>query len=153
MIEHRAVVQRVEGGRAILAINLAACASCSQGGCGIGKMGGGRPTLLTLPVSGPLRAGDMVVVALPESRLSVAALIGYLFPVLAMLLGAGSAVSLDGSDAAAGLGAIAGLVVALSLGRLLIGRLPGLMPSPQLIRLVHQHRISSLSSQEFDHER
>ena len=154
MIEHRAVVQRIEGGKAILAMNLAACASCSGGGCGIRRMAGGRPTLLTLPVSGPIRAGDVVIVSLPEDRLTAAALVGYLLPVLAMLLGAWTAATLDGGgDAATALGALAGFVVALSLGRLVIGRLPGLMLSPQLIRLVHQNSISRLSSKEFDHER
>lgn len=43
-IEHRGVVQRVEGGLAIVAMETAGCASCGQGGsCGIGKMAVGRP--------------------------------------------------------------------------------------------------------------
>lgn len=154
MIEHRAVVQSVDGGQASLAMTLAACGSCSGGGCGVGKMASGRATLLTLPVCGALRAGDVVIVSLPESQLTMAALFGYFLPVLAMLIGAWSAATLaGGSDAATALGAVAGFVVALASSRLLSGRAPGLMPSPQLIRLVHPSTSSRLSSQESDHER
>ena len=39
MIEHRGVVQRVEAGKAIVAMETAGCKSCGQGSsCGIGKM-------------------------------------------------------------------------------------------------------------------
>lgn len=153
-LEHRAVVQRVDGGKATVAMNPAACGSCGGGGCGIGKMAGARAaTLLTLPVSGAIRAGDVVIVALPESRLTMAAIFGYLAPVLAMLLGAGTGATLDGGDAATALGALAGFVVALAGGRLIIGRTPQLLPSPELIRLVHGAGLPRLSSQEFDNER
>jgi sigma-E factor negative regulatory protein RseC len=135
MIEHRGIVQRVEGGQAIVAMETAGCSSCGQGSsCGIGKMASGRPaTLLTLPVSGDVRAGDLVSIALPESKLSLSALLGYLFPAFAMLLGAWLGSTINGSDGATALGAIAGFLGALAIARIVIGLIPGLMPAPQLI--------------------
>jgi sigma-E factor negative regulatory protein RseC len=135
MIEHRGIVQRVEGGKAIVAMETAGCSSCGQGSsCGIGKMASGRPaTLLTLPVSGDVRAGDLVSIALPESKLSLSALLGYLFPAFAMLLGAWLGSTINGSDGATALGAIAGFLGALAIARIVIGLIPGLMPAPQLI--------------------
>lgn len=135
MIEHRGIVQRVDGGKAIVAMETAGCSSCGQGSsCGIGKMAGGRPaTLLTLPVSGDIRAGDLVSIALPASKLSLSALLGYLFPAFAMLLGAWLGATLEGTDGATALGAIAGFLGALAIARMAIGLVPGLMPAPQLI--------------------
>ena len=138
MIEHRGVVQRVEGSKALVAIETAGCASCGQGSsCGIGKKAAGRPaTVLTIPVSGNVKAGDFVLIGLPESRLTLSALLGYLFPAFAMLLGAWLGASIEeGSDAATALGAIAGFVAALVIARIVIGLVPNLMPAPQLIPL------------------
>lgn len=134
MIEHRGIVQRVEGGKAIVAMETAGCASCGQGSsCGVGKMAAGRPaTLLTLPVSGDIRAGDVVIVGLPENRLTLSALMGYLFPAFAMLLGAWLGSALAETDAATALGAIAGFIVALVLARIAIAIMPELMPAPML---------------------
>jgi sigma-E factor negative regulatory protein RseC len=135
MIEHRGIVQRVEGGQAVVAMETAGCSSCGQGSsCGIGKMASGRPaTLLTLPVSGDIKAGDMVMIALPTSRLTLSALLGYLFPAFAMIFGAWFGSLLDGSDGATALGAIAGFLGALAIARIAIGLVPGLMPAPQLV--------------------
>ena len=140
MIEHRGIVQRVDGGRAIVAMETAGCSSCGQGSsCGIGKMASGRPaTLLTLPVSGDIKAGDLVLIGLPESRLTLSALLGYLFPAFAMLFGAWLGSLLEGSDGATALGAIAGFLGALVIARLVIGLIPGLLPVPQLIPLANQ---------------
>ena len=137
MIEHRGIVHRVDGGKAIVAIETAGCSSCGQGSsCGIGKMASGRPaTMLKIPVSGDIKAGDFVLIGLPESKLTLSALLGYLFPAFAMLLGAwlGSSIE-EGSDAATALGAIAALVIA----RIVIGLVPNLMPVPQLIPVSKQ---------------
>ena len=75
MIEHRGVVQRIEGSKAIVVMETGGCSSCGQGAsCGIGKMASGRPaTLLTLPVGGDIKAGDMVMIGLPASRLTFSA--------------------------------------------------------------------------------
>ena len=152
MIEHRGIVQRVEGGKAIVAMETAGCSSCGQGSsCGIGKMASGRPaTLLTLPVSGDIKAGDMVMIGLPASRLTLSALLGYLFPAFAMIFGAWLGSLSDGSDGATALGAMAGFLGALAIARIAIGLVPGLMPAPQLIT-TSPH--SNLSQQEFHHER
>lgn len=145
MIEHRGIVQRVDGGKAIVAMETAGCASCGQGGsCGIGQMAAGRPaTLLTLPVSGDIQAGqlkvgDEVMIALPASRLTLSALFGYLFPAFAMIFGAWLGSLNDGSDGATALGAMAGFIGALAIARIAIGLLPGLMPAPQLIPVSKQ---------------
>ncbi len=140
MIEHRGIVQRVDGGRAIVAMETAGCSSCGQGSsCGIGKMASGRPaTLLTLPVSGDIKAGDLVLIGLPESKLTLSALLGYLFPAFAMLFGAWLGSLLEGSDGATALGAIVGFLGALVIARLVIGLIPGLLPVPQLIPLANQ---------------
>lgn len=137
MIEHRGIVQRVDGQTAIVAMETGGCSSCGQGSrCGIGKMASGRPaTLLTLPVSGDIRAGDIVSIALPESKLSLSALLGYLFPAFAMLLGAWLGATLEGTDGATALGAIAGFLGALAIARVAIGLVPGLLPAPQLITI------------------
>lgn len=142
MIEHRGIVQRVEAGKAIVAMETAGCSSCGQGGsCGIGKMASGRPaTLLTLPVSGDIKAGDMVMIALPASRLTFSAVLGYLFPAFAMIFGAWLGSLLDGSDGATALGAMAGFLGALAIARVAIGLVPGLMPAPQLIPISNQSR-------------
>ncbi len=140
MIEHRGIVQQVADGQAIVAMETAGCSSCGQGGsCGIGKMASGRPaTLLTLPVSGEIKVGDVVMIGLPQSKLTFSALLGYLFPAFAMIFGAWLGAAFDGSDGATALGAIAGFLGALSIARLLIGLLPGLMPTPQLIPISQQ---------------
>lgn len=152
MIEHRGIVQRVEAGQAIVAMETSGCSSCGQGGsCGIGKMASGRAaTLLTLPATADLKAGDLVSIALPESRLTLSALLGYLFPAFAMLLGAWFGSTFDGSDAATALGAMLGFLAALAVARIVIGLIPGLLPSPQLIPVTNQ---SNVSQQEFHHER
>jgi sigma-E factor negative regulatory protein RseC len=142
MIEHRGIVHRVDGGKAIVAMETAGCASCGQGSsCGIGKMASGRPaTMLTIPVSGDIKAGDMVLIGLPENSLTVSALLGYFFPVFAMLFGAWLGSLLEGSDGATALGASIGFLGALVIARLIIGVIPGLMPAPQLITASPQEK-------------
>ena len=146
-IEHRGIVQRVEGDMAIVAMATTGCSSCGQGSsCGIGKMASGRAaTLLTLPASAEIRVGDAVSIALPESRLTLGALLGYLFPAFAMLLGAWSGATFDGSDGATALGALGGFLGALFIARFVIARLPGLLPAPQLIHPVNRSPIAGLA--------
>ena len=151
MIEHRGIVQSVADGKAIVAMETTGCGSCSQGSsCGIGRLASGRPaTLLTLPVSGGIKAGDLVGIALPESRVTLSALFGYLFPAFAMMLGAWLGVTLEGTDGATALGAMLGFLSALAMVRIVVGLLPGLMPAPQVIPVTNP---SPLSQQEFHHE-
>lgn len=155
IIEHRGIVQRVEGGKAIVAMETAGCSSCSQSsGCGIGKMASGRPaTLLTLPASAGIKSGDQVSIALAEDRLTLSALFGYLFPAFAMLFGAWVGDTHYASDGAAALGALVGFLGALAMLRILVGLVPELKPTPQLIHFANDPGLSKLSQQEFHHER
>lgn len=130
--EHRGIVQRVADGRAIVAMESAGCHGCGQGG----RMAVGRSaTLLTLPAGEGVRVGDEVRIALPDSKLTAAALLGYLFPALVMIVGAWCGAVLDGSDGATALGAVVGFVGALGVARLTAGLLPDLLPAPRLIPL------------------
>lgn len=140
LIEHRGIVQRVEAGRAIVAMETAGCSACGQGAsCGIGKMAAGRPaTLLTLPVGAEVKAGDEVSIALPSGKLTLSAVLGYLFPAFAMIVGAWLGAALEGSDGATALGAMIGFLGALTIARLAIGLLPGLLPAPRLIPISRQ---------------
>jgi sigma-E factor negative regulatory protein RseC len=140
LIEHRGIVQRVDDGLAIVAMETSGCGSCGQGSsCGIGKMAAGRPaTLLTLPVSADIKAGDQVSIALPESKLTLSAVLGYLFPAFAMIFGAWLGAALEGSDGATALGAMIGFLGALAIARVVIGLVPGLLPAPQLIPISRQ---------------
>ena len=150
VIKHLGLVQRVEGGQAIVAMATGGCSSCGQGShCGIGKLASGRATtLLPFEVGAEVRVGDQVCIVLRESCLTVSALFGYLFPAIAMLLGAWFGTTVDGSDGATALGAVAGFLAALAIVRLVVRRLPGLLPGPRLIR-----RPNPISQEEFHHER
>jgi len=149
---HRGVVQRVHDGRAIVAMETAGCGSCGHGAhCGIGRLAAGRAaTLLALPAPASVRPGDAVAVLLPAGRVHQAAWLGYFFPALALLGGAGLGVAFGGSDAAAALGAAAGLFGALAATRALARLRPAWMPVPRLVPL---SRPVSTPSQEPCHER
>ncbi|MGE5471365.1 MAG: SoxR reducing system RseC family protein [Bacteroidota bacterium] len=135
MIEHWGMVQHVDGGQATVVVERTACGVCGHGGhCGMSKHAvGGQAAVLNLPAADDLKAGDFVNVGLPESRLSLAALFGYLFPALATLAGALVGMSAGGTDAATALGAGAGFVGSLVIARVAITFTPGLSPRPQLI--------------------
>lgn len=146
MIEHLGIVQRIEGERAIVAMETGGCRSCGHGSsCGIGKMAEGRAaTLLTVPHDGKLRPGDSVRIGLPAGELSLSALLGYLFPAFAMLLGAGLGAQFAGSDGATALGAMAGFLLSLVIARLAIAWLPGLAAKPQLMPATRSIPLSPL---------
>jgi len=147
-LSHRGVVQAIEGEHALVAVDTGGCSSCGHGSsCGVGQLAGGRgATVLRVPAKGGLRAGDTVTVSIPVRALTASALLGYVFPALMLLVGAGLGAAL-GSDIAAVLGALAGFVSAMLLGRALVALMPGLKPSPQL-----EAPISPNFSKEFHHE-
>lgn len=151
LIEHRGVVRLVADGKAVVAMETGGCSSCGHGAsCGIGKLASGRPaTLLTVAAVEGVRPGDVVSVGLAQDRLTRAALLGYLFPVLAMLAGAWSGTLLAGSDSGTALGALGGFIGALLLSRLAIRHLPGLTPTPCLVT---RPAPAPLSPTEFHHE-
>lgn len=135
MIEHWGMVQRINDGVATVVVETTACAVCGHGShCTICRIAGGRQAaLLTLPAAHGLKAGDFVNVGLPESRLSLAAMLGYLFPALAVAVGAAIGLAAGGTDSATALGAAAGFLGSLVVARIAITFTPGLSPRPQLI--------------------
>ena len=151
-IEHRGVVRRIEGGKAIVAMETGGCSSCGHvSACGVGKMAGDRPaTLLTVPLEAGVEVGDAVCVGLPAAGLSASAVLGYLFPAIAMLLGAALAAAFDGRDGVTALGAMGGFLAALILARFAIALAPRLMPAPRLVPI--RTPSSPISIQEFHHD-
>lgn len=126
LIHHPGSVRRIVAGQALVAVAASGCTSCGHaGGCGIGKLAGRGETLLALPATPGLRAGDAVQVELREAQLTRAALVGYLLPVLLIVAGAllgqalGEKLGAGGTvDGLAALGAVAGLALGLLLTRL-----------------------------------
>ena len=135
MIEHWGMVKCIDGGRATVVVETTSCSVCGHGGhCGIGKVPVGRQAaLLNLPAGKGMKAGDFVNVGVAEFSLSLAALFGYLFPVLATLAGALIGIVSGGTDSATALGAAAGFIISLVVARIAITFTPGLSPRPQLI--------------------
>ena len=135
MIDHWDIVKAIDNGRATVVVETTACGTCGHGGhCGVGRAAHGLPaTTLQLPAEDGLRVGDFVHVGLPESGLSLAALVGYLFPALATLLGAFAGYFSGGGDAAMAIGAGAGFLASLVVARIAIAFTPGLSPAPRII--------------------
>ena len=72
--------------------------------------------------------------------MTLSALLGYLFPAIAMISGAWLGSLSDGSEGATALGAISGFLGALTIARIAIGLIPVSIQS-------------NVSQQEFHHER
>ncbi|MBI2306907.1 MAG: SoxR reducing system RseC family protein [Rhodocyclales bacterium] len=151
LLEQRGVVRRIADGRALVALESSACGGCAHaGGCGAGRLAAAAaPRLVTLPAEASLRVGDAVLLSQPERRIVLSALLGYLFPALALLVGAWFGATLAGSDAGAAFGAASGFLAALAISRLLLAVLPGVLPPPRAIPL---SRPSTLSPQEYSDE-
>ncbi len=94
----------------------AACGGCrAQAACG-----GGRERVIEVPAAPELCAGDRVSLQMPEANLSRGALLAYLLPAAATLLGA--LMLAAGGDAMAVLGAISGLGFGLACLRIFARR-------------------------------
>lgn len=135
MIEHWGIVRHIDHGRATVVIETTACEACGHGGhCSLGRgADGAKATELRLPAVQGLKEGDFVTVGLPEVGLSLAALVGYLLPALATLVGAWIGLSLGEGDAPIALGAAGGFVGSLVVARIAIACSPGLSPRPQIL--------------------
>ncbi|MBT0960542.1 SoxR reducing system RseC family protein [Denitromonas iodatirespirans] len=135
-IEHRGVVVRIDGGDALVSVETGGCRSCGHGShCGIARSAAGRPaTILRLATVDGVRTGEPVMVRLTARALVLNAVLGYLLPALALLIGAGIGHA-SGGNLGAALGAATGFAVAVRLGRTLSARIPGLTPTPTLSRL------------------
>jgi len=81
-----------------------------------------------------------------DDRKAVIATLAYLFPGIAMLVGAWLGASFDGTDGATALGAMAGFLGALAVVRIAIGLMPA---QPAIYSTNHSH----VFQQEFHHER
>lgn len=150
LIHHPGSVRRIVAGQALVAVAASGCASCGHGAaCGIGKLAGGRAeTLLALPATPGLRAGDAVQVELREAQLTRAALVGYLLPVLLIVAGAllgqalGEKLGAGGTvDGIAALGAVAGLALGLLLTRLHRPPTLRLVPEPPSVSALEKSHV------------
>jgi len=95
----------------------AGCGGCgSRGTCG---SGGRAAQVVRMRLPGHARLGDRVTVSMPSSSVALAGLLGYLLPPGCLLLGTIIAAGRYEGDAAAVLGAGLGLVAGLLLARLI----------------------------------
>lgn len=151
MIEHWGMVKQIDGTRATVVVETTTCAVCGHvGHCRICQSADGSlaTTVNLLTIRG-LQEGDFVNVGLSESALSLAALLGYLFPVLATLVGTLAGVLTGGGDSAMALGAAAGFVASLVATRIAIACIPSLFPAPRFIPVFNR---SKPFSKEQDHD-
>jgi sigma-E factor negative regulatory protein RseC len=147
MIEHAGIVESVSGGRAVISVATDGCDGCSHGGgCAMNKLvRSGKSTHMELPAPAGLQAGDHVILQLPEDRMPLTAVLGYLVPALAILAGAGFGNEIYGSDGAAMLGALGGFLAAMAFARFVLPRLPGLLPMPDIVVTARANKIHPLS--------
>lgn len=92
------------------------CSACgNRGNCASGEA---KPQMIEMALPANAQAGDAVAVAIPAGSLTLAALLGYLLPPVAMLAGAIAADQRYASDPAAVIGAALGLAAGLLAARL-----------------------------------
>jgi len=92
------------------------CSACgNRGSCGSGDA---KPRLIEMVTPAHAQAGDIVTVSIPAASLSLAAMLGYLLPPVALLVGAIAAAQLYSSDLAAVIGAALGLAAGVLAARL-----------------------------------
>lgn len=148
----RGTVLAVHNGKATVRLNAppksGGCSACTHGNsCGIGQLA----TLKTNPATQPARslqlhldappgiqAGDQVSLLAPRASLPQLALLGYVFPALAILLGAALGQSLYGRDSITALFALTAFLLALALVRFVTAHSPTRSPglcSPSLVPL------------------
>lgn len=125
MIEVAGEVVAVEGERALVRTQVrSGCGRCSEpGGCGGasgGADGGPRSADFWLANEIDAKVGERVVVCVTEGASLSAAFLGYLVPVLGIVVGAAFAVFAGGanaSDSHALVGAFAGLLLGMLISR------------------------------------
>ncbi|KAF7599089.1 MAG: Fis family transcriptional regulator [Candidatus Dactylopiibacterium carminicum] len=107
------VVVRVEAAQAVVQVRRqGGCGRCTEpGGCGGGSEGGCSEYWLDNPARA--RAGQRVLVDLPEGQAARAALLAYATPLLVLLLAAGGATLSGWPDPVVAMVALAGLVLSL----------------------------------------
>ncbi|MDR3351790.1 MAG: SoxR reducing system RseC family protein [Zoogloeaceae bacterium] len=134
------------------------CGGCVQAGaCGIGRLAALRQpgashldVVLEAEEAPALRPGDAVRLGAPRAGLPLIALLGYVFPVFAMLPGAALGQFLHGDGALPTLFALAAFLLALFLIRRIVARWPGFFsPAVSLIEISSPSSPSSLSAFSF----
>lgn len=124
IVTARGRVIAVQDGRAEL--RLAVASACGR--CGAKSMcGSGQERSIQVNAPPGTQAGDLLDLTLPEARLGLGALLGYLLPAFTTLLG--TVLLAPGGDAAAILGAGLGLGAGLVLVRRFATRLLGSGPT------------------------
>ena len=119
MIEERARVLQLQGKLAVIEMQRQnACDSCElSGGCGTGSLGrllGQRAQVYTIPNEQNLKAGDTIVIGMPDRSFLLASLMMYVLPLLTMLLAALVAqLIFNASDGTVAVVALAGLGLGL----------------------------------------
>ena len=140
MIENLAVIAARDGDRVRLApFSRTGCARCDAGeGCGGGVFGKLiRRRLKGLQLQDPgldLRAGDTVVLGLPEAALLRATALAYLTPLIGLFAAAGLAARMSLADPAVAGAGLLGLVAGLLLVPWLRQRGLDTALMPQLLR-------------------
>jgi sigma-E factor negative regulatory protein RseC len=135
LIEHQGVIRHIDGERMTVSVNISGCDGCGHGSsCGMNKLARqqGDTTVMEFVAHPNLQVGDVVTLALPESRMGGYAVLGYLFPALAFLGGSAVGTAYSQSDIGTAIGGISALFISLVLTRF-SGRLfPSLIPTPEI---------------------
>ncbi len=125
LVQGQALVRKVENGAIVVeAMPRTACGGCAHlRGCGISTVAGllerGKGARLTLPVgAGEYQPGDTVVLGVASSVLLRAALLTYVLPVAALVVGALAVAVAGGGDGAALIGGGVGLATGLGGARI-----------------------------------
>lgn len=122
MAVERALVLDVKEQRALIQTQRrSACQSCQlENSCGqglISKMSSERSMELWLDNVLDAQVGQTVTISIPDEGLLQASVLMFVIPLLLMVLGAGAAMLLMGSDLAAIIGGAAGLLLGFYIAR------------------------------------
>jgi sigma-E factor negative regulatory protein RseC len=122
MLEELATVVKIENGQVWVNPQISSgCGSCMQKASCTSSLFGRffKPRVIAVESNFPLVIGDNVMVSIDESLLLNASLLLYLFPLVAMMVGAGIAESLFESDSYVAIAGLGSLFVALGVLHLL----------------------------------
>lgn len=139
MIEQEAKVVTADADHVTISIlQQSACGSCAaKSGCGtsvVSRLFPQRQQTLRLPNAIGAKAGNRVMIGLPEAGLQRASLILYGLPLFGLLLGAALGDSVGGSEPMAIIGGLFGIVIGLGAVGWLSRRSSG--PHPVLLRII-----------------
>ena len=125
-VEHVGIVETVAAGRIRIAVKLDGCASCGHGSsCGMAALTRQQSTTSMEFAAPPgINPGDTVTLTMPANGMGRFALLGYLLPAVALVIGAALGSTIGDSDGATAIGAMLGFSIALFAARLLTRRLP-----------------------------